>query len=171
MRTIKAATAGISILTLALVQPAWADESHPLPSARSTSSAPGTSSPNANARPRLYQRSDIRPHSLNNQTYYGARPWRQGTWRHESRHGRYGWWWDTGGVAYFYTARAEQPPDNVSDISEPDETDPPETGAAPEPQRAYLYRPGDLDGVVYDTLEACRKAQEDAGGAGVCVIK
>jgi hypothetical protein len=39
------------------------------------------------------------------------------------------------------------------------------------PRRAFYYRPGDLKGVPYDTIEECTKARLQAGDVGVCVIK
>ena len=43
---------------------------------------------------------------------------------------------------------------------------PPET-----PHRAFYYRPGDLKGVPYDTIEECTKARQKAGDVGICVMK
>ena len=38
-------------------------------------------------------------------------------------------------------------------------------------RQVILYRPGDLKGVPYKTLEECKKASESAGNNGVCIIK
>lgn len=128
--------------------------------------------PGGSISPRPHIRSDLLPHTLNSRVYYGSRPWQRGVWRHEARRGRYGWWWDTGGIAYFYNAPSEGPPDRVSEVTEPDE-EIPDPGSAPavEPPRVYFYRPGDLNGVVYNTLQRCREAQEKAGNNGICVVK
>ena len=48
--------------------------------------------------------------------YHGRQAWEGGRWRHEARNGRYGWWWDVGGVWYFYPQPMEGPPDYVSDL-------------------------------------------------------
>jgi hypothetical protein len=48
------------------------------------------------------------------------------------------------------------------------------TAAPPPPQqrrRAFYYRPGDLKGVPYDTIEGCTKAVQRAGDVGICVYK
>src|SRR5579871_4206800 len=34
--------------------------------------------------------------------YHGRLAWEGGRWRHEMHNGRMGWWWDVGGVWYFY---------------------------------------------------------------------
>jgi hypothetical protein len=41
----------------------------------------------------------------------------------------------------------------------------------PQPKRAFYYRPGDLKGVPYDTIEGCTKAVQRAGDVGICVYK
>ena len=51
----------------------------------------------------------------------------------------------------------------------------PQTFAAPpppqQPKHAFYYRPGDLKGVPYNTIEECSKASQQAGNVGVCVMK
>jgi hypothetical protein len=42
--------------------------------------------------------------------------WDHGTWRHERRFGRDGWWWDVEGAWYWYDKPAGGPPAIVSDI-------------------------------------------------------
>ena len=51
-----------------------------------------------------------------------------------------------------------------------------DTTAAPpppqqQPKQAFYYRPGDLKGVPYATIEECTKVRERAGDVGVCVYK
>ena len=41
----------------------------------------------------------------------------------------------------------------------------------PKPKRAFYYRPGDLKGVPYDTIDGCTKAAQRAGDVGICVYK
>jgi hypothetical protein len=113
----------------------------------------------------------MRSHNFRGHVYHGQHAWEHGRWRHEKRNGRFGWWWDVGGIWYFYPEPIEGPPDYVSDIEVEDET-----AAAPppppeEPRQAVYYRPGDLKGIPYDTLEECTKARQQAGDVGVCVMK
>jgi hypothetical protein len=172
MTVQRLATATLSIVTLLLSQYARADDIHPSPAGRPTLSAPHTPVPGESISPGSHIRSDLQPHTLNSRVYYGSRPWPRGVWRHETRRGRYGWWWDTGGIAYFYNTPSEGPPDHVSEVTEPDE-EAPDLGSAPavEPSGVYFYRPGDLEGVAYDTLQDCREAQEKAGNKGICIVK
>ena len=162
-------TATLSTLILLLAVPAWADDMRFLPVPR-LSGSPHPTAPLA-IQPRPQFRRPLPQHSFNNRIYYGTRSWRAGMWRHEDRGGRYGWWWNTGGIAYFYSAPSEGAPDYVSDISEPDAPGQPAGPAPPAPpQRAYLYLPADMNGAPYDTLEACWDAQKKAG-KGICVLK
>jgi hypothetical protein len=48
--------------------------------------------------------------------YRGRLAWEGGRWRHEMHNGRYGWWWDVGGVWYFYPQQMDGPPAYVSDV-------------------------------------------------------
>ena len=47
--------------------------------------------------------------------YRGHLAWEGGHWRHEMHAGRMGWWWDVGGVWYWYPERLEGPPAYISD--------------------------------------------------------
>lgn len=47
--------------------------------------------------------------------YRGRVGWEGGRWRHEVHDGRDGWWWDVGGVWYYYPERLEGPPTYVSE--------------------------------------------------------
>jgi hypothetical protein len=113
----------------------------------------------------------VRSHNFRGHVYHGQLAWKDGRWRHEKRKGRFGWWWDVGGIWYFYPEPIEGPPDYVSDIEVADEA-----AAAPppppeEPRQTFYYRPGDLKGIPYDTIEECTKARQQAGDVGVCVMK
>ena len=116
------------------------------------------------------------------QAYQGARTWREGVWRHEKRRGRYGWWWNTGGYAYFYDVPIEGPPDYISEIAEPDSAIEPDSGeppgammpeaAPPSPphvRQAYYYSDGVLKG-TYNKLTECDEAQK-RDPHGVCIWK
>lgn len=103
--------------------------------------------------------------------YHGQLAWRDGRWHHTTRNGRFGWWWDVGGVWYFYPEPVEAPPAYVSDIEVADEA----TAAHPPPEESrhafFYYRPGELKGTPYQTIEECWQASQKAGNVGVCVMK
>jgi hypothetical protein len=66
--------------------------------------------------------------------YRGRTAWEGGRWRHEAYRGRDGWWWDVGGVRYYYAEPMEGPPtyiseDYVDDVGYP----PPPTAYYPPP--------------------------------------
>jgi hypothetical protein len=47
--------------------------------------------------------------------YRGRVAWEGGRWRHEMHNGRDGWWWDVGGVWYFYPQAMQGPPTYISE--------------------------------------------------------
>ena len=49
-----------------------------------------------------FARGAIRPHDFGGHAYRGRVAWEGGRWRHEVHNGRDGWWWDVGGVWYYY---------------------------------------------------------------------
>jgi hypothetical protein len=49
------------------------------------------------------------------QPYRGRVAWEGGRWHHEMHNGRDGWWWDVGGVWYFYPQQMDGPPTYISD--------------------------------------------------------
>ena len=57
--------------------------------------------------------------------------WYGGRWRHEQRFGRYGYWWEVGGVWYFYDQPFDGPPDYVSEAEYPDDGPGPDSDYAP----------------------------------------
>jgi hypothetical protein len=63
--------------------------------------------------------------------YRGHLAWEGGRWRHEVHNGRNGWWWDVGGVWYFYPQPMEGPPTYVSDVEVMDDV------AGPGPDAGY----------------------------------
>jgi hypothetical protein len=69
--------------------------------------------------------------------YHGRLAWGGGRWRHEFHNGRDGWWWDVGGVWYFYPQPMEGPPTYVSDVEAMDDdgvpVEPPVAGGYPPP--------------------------------------
>ena len=111
-------------------------------------------------------------HEFRGHVYHGRRDWTDGRWHHEMRDGRLGWWWDVGGLWYFYPEQSEGPPDYVSDIEVADEAPAAVPPRLPEAtHHVFYYRPGDLKGVPYDTFEECTKVTQQAGDVGVCVRK
>ena len=53
--------------------------------------------------------------------YHGRLAWEGGRWRHEMHNGRFGYWWDVGGVWYFYPQPTDGPPTYVSDVEVTDD--------------------------------------------------
>jgi hypothetical protein len=47
--------------------------------------------------------------------YRGRVAWEGGRWHHEVHNGRNGWWWDVGGVWYFYPQQMDGPPSYISE--------------------------------------------------------
>ena len=122
---------------------------------------------------RLQAPTPLRPQTFQGRIYRGQLAWRNGRWRQAERDGRFGWWWDVGGVWYFYPEQTEGPPDYVSDVVVADDAPaaPAPPLPPPQPKQAFYYHPGDLKGVPYATIEECTKARERAGDVGVCVYK
>jgi hypothetical protein len=71
-------------------------------------------------------------------SYRGNLAWDGGRWRHEYHNGRNGWWWDVGGVWYYYPQRIDGPP---AYISEDYVDDVPVAYAPPPPPVAYAPPP------------------------------
>jgi hypothetical protein len=73
--------------------------------------------------------------------YRGRVAWEGGRWRHEAYQGRDGWWWDVGGVRYYYAEPMEGPPSYISeDYADDVGYPPPVAGAYPAPPVGY-YAP------------------------------
>ncbi len=77
--------------------------------------------------------------------YRGRVAWEGGRWHHEVHDGRDGWWWDVGGVWYYYPQPMEGPPSYISedyadDIGGP-YGPPVADGYAPPPPGAYAPPP------------------------------
>src|SRR5579863_4938506 len=60
--------------------------------------------------------------------YHGRLAWGGGRWHHEMHNGRMGWWWDVGGVWYFYPQPMDGPPTYVSDVEVMDDVAGPDDG-------------------------------------------
>lgn len=76
----------------------------------------GPGSHNAGGPPgRNYARGPAPARDWGGHAYRGNRAWEGGRWRHEVRNGRSGWWWDVGGVWYYYPQRMAGPPAYISE--------------------------------------------------------
>src|SRR6202035_6009654 len=64
-------------------------------------------------------RIDFRGRDVRSFTPTEAATWQGGSWSHESHNGRYGWWWQAGGVRYFYDAPVYPYPIVVSAVAAP----------------------------------------------------
>jgi hypothetical protein len=77
--------------------------------------------------------------------YRGHLAWEGGRWHHEVHDGRDGWWWDVGGVWYYYPQPMDGPPTYISEDYADDVPygAPPAVGAqyAPPPPGAYAPPP------------------------------
>ena len=77
--------------------------------------------------------------------YHGRLAWEGGHWRHEFHNGRNGWWWDVGGVWYFYPQQMEGPPAYVSNVEVMDDAvgpdGPPVGGGYAPPPPGYAPPP------------------------------
>ncbi len=62
-----------------------------------------------------YARGGIAVRDYGGQSYRGRLGWEGGRWRHEVHNGRRGWWWDVGGVWYYYDEPMDGPPTYVSE--------------------------------------------------------
>lgn len=62
-----------------------------------------------------FSRGAVMSRDFGGRPYRGRMGWEGGRWRHEMHDGRMGWWWDVGGVWYYYPQRIDGPPDYVSD--------------------------------------------------------
>ncbi|MGJ5179757.1 hypothetical protein ACQR16_16880 [Bradyrhizobium oligotrophicum] len=62
-----------------------------------------------------YARGAIGVRDYGGQPYRGRLGWEGGRWHHAVHHGRQGWWWDVGGVWYYYPEPMQGPPTYVSD--------------------------------------------------------
>jgi hypothetical protein len=74
--------------------------------------------------------------------YRGHLAWEGGQWHHQVYNGRMGWWWDVGGVWYFYPQRFDGPPGYISedyadDVAYGDPGPAPVAGAYAPPPGAY----------------------------------
>jgi hypothetical protein len=97
--------------------------------------------------PQDYARRGLPARNFGGHAYHGRLAWEGGRWRHEAHNGRLGWWWDVGGVWYFYPQQMDGPPAYVSDVEAVEDyggpDGPPVAGDyPPPPPGAYAPPPG-----------------------------
>jgi hypothetical protein len=151
----------VSIIVLA--QAAYAEEPNTLPSkgapsrpaAQAVHPEAGRPGPTPGRGPQAhFARGALPSRNFGGRMYHGRLAWEGGRWHHEMRNGRDGWWWDVGGVWYFYPQPMEGPPSYVSDLEVVDEVPdpygppvaagyPPPQGYAPPPPPAAYAPPPD----------------------------
>lgn len=91
-----------------------------------------------------YARGRLPERNFGGHVYHGRQAWEGGRWRHEAHNGRYGWWWDVGGVRYFYPQPMDGPPTYVSGLEVVDDyggPDGPPVGAGYPPPPPVAYAP------------------------------
>jgi hypothetical protein len=91
-----------------------------------------------------YARGGLPERNFGGRVYHGRQVWEGGRWRHEAHNGRYGWWWDVGGVWYFYPQPMDGPPTYISDVEVVEDyggPDGPPVGYPPGPPVAYAPPP------------------------------
>jgi hypothetical protein len=93
-----------------------------------------------------FARGNLPARNFGGHPYHGRLAWEGGRWRHEMHNGRYGYWWDVGGVWYFYPQPMDGPPTYVSDVEAVDDyadagPDGPPPGAYAPPPGAYAPPP------------------------------
>jgi hypothetical protein len=93
-----------------------------------------------------YARGGLPARNFGGHLYHGRQAWEGGRWRHEAHNGRFGWWWDVGGVWYFYPQPMDGPPAYVSDVEVVEDFGGPDgppvaAGYPPPPPVAYAPPP------------------------------
>jgi hypothetical protein len=103
---------------------------------------PGHPGPGRGPQDAHFARGNLPSHNFGGHPYRGRMAWEGGRWHHEVHNGRDGWWWDVGGVWYFYPQPMEGPPSYISEDFADDIVDAPVAGAyAPPPPGAYYPPP------------------------------
>ena len=78
-----------------------------------------------------------------------------------------------------YVADAQQLNNDAKSSAVPDSKAGQKTAASlPSPREepeishhTFYYRPGDIEGVPYDSIVECSRARQQAGNVGICVMK
>jgi hypothetical protein len=90
-----------------------------------------------------YARGTPPPRYFGGHPYRGHLAWEGGRWHHEMHNGRDGWWWDVGGVWYYYPQPMDGPPAYISEdyVDDVPYADAAPVGAYGPPQGAYAPPP------------------------------
>src|ERR1700719_1645501 len=88
-----------------------------------------------------FARGNLPARNFGGHPYHGRMAWEGGRWRHEMHNGRYGYWWDVGGVWYFYPQPMDGPPTYVSDVEVMDDVAGPDDGMPDGPGPGPGYPP------------------------------
>jgi len=90
---------------------------HPGPVSGHPGPAPGHPGPAVGRGPQdgHFAHGSLPARNFGGHPYRGRASWEGGRWHHEMRNGRDGWWWDVGGVWYYYPQPMEGPPAYVSE--------------------------------------------------------
>lgn len=88
-----------------------------------------------------FARGALPSHNFGGHAYRGHLAWEGGRWHHEVHNGREGYWWDVGGVWYYYPQPMDGPPTYISD----DFADDVPYADAAGPAGAYAPPPGAYD--------------------------
>ena len=96
--------------------------------------------------PAHFARGPLPSHRFDGHSYRGHLAWERGHWHHEMHNGRMGYWWDVGGVWYYYPQPMEGPPTYISEDFADDvpyaDGGPDDVGPPPGPDAAYAPPPG-----------------------------
>jgi hypothetical protein len=112
------------------------------PPAQAAKPAPGRP-PGRGPDPRFARGAPLPARDFGGHPYRGHLAWEGGRWHHEVHDGRDGWWWDVGGVWYYYPQPMDGPPSYVSEDYADDVVyaDAPPPGYAAPPPGAYAPPP------------------------------
>jgi hypothetical protein len=141
----------VSLVTVVAMSAAYAEPpnsppgGNPPPGRTATPATPRQATPQAHppaaVNPRMVHGGPPPSRVFSGHPYRGHLAWEGGRWRHEVHNGRPGWWWDTGGVWYWYPERMDGPPPYISEEYVDDAGYAPAAAYAP-PPGAYPPPPG-----------------------------
>ena len=114
---------------------------HPGGPAGFHAAGPGRPGPMGRGPDARFTHGAIVAHNFGGHPYRGRIGWEGGRWRHEVHDGRDGWWWDVGGVWYYYPQPMEGPPAYVSEDFADDVVYAPEAAYDPDPPPPVAYEP------------------------------
>jgi hypothetical protein len=128
-----------------VVQTPKAAPGHPAgPAAGRPGPVAGRQGPGAGRGPQdaHFARGNLPARDYGGHAYRGQLAWEGGRWRHEIHNGRDGYWWDVGGVWYYYPQPMDGPPSYISeDYADDVVVDGPPVGYGPPPRAAYYPPP------------------------------